>query len=163
MKPRARSVYFSIFMSHSLSLPLRPREARVEASSLGFRPVTLTFLNAPSGCVAGFNPRLEADVGRGIWKRKGPLHEFVRGGAFARNRLRNRDVLQLGLHRRYLPLSGQGPVSRTPATGRPRRRPDPSRRPPLRHRKRSQRLRSRRPGVAAEEPLPDADAQRAPG
>jgi hypothetical protein len=40
-------VYFSIFIVASLSLPLSP-EGTAAASSLGFRPAALTFLNQPA-------------------------------------------------------------------------------------------------------------------
>ena len=68
--------------------------------------------------------RLEANVGRGYWKRKGPLHKFVHSGAKARNSLRKPDVPH---HRRPLPLSRQGPHPGRPSDGRFWRSDRPSR------------------------------------
>ena len=88
MKPRARSVYFSIFIRISLSLPLSP-EGTVTASSLGFRAAASTFLNQPAVGSADGRAGLAANVGRGLSKRKRRLHKFVCGGASVRNLLRN--------------------------------------------------------------------------
>src|SRR5712671_5372479 len=78
IKPRARSVYFSIFIAISLSLPLRP-EGTDTASSLGFRAAVLTFLNQPAGLSPALH-RLGPNVGSGFAKRKRRLHKFVCGG-----------------------------------------------------------------------------------
>src|SRR3981189_3361666 len=148
MKPRARSVYFSIFMVHSLGLPLRPAGTDT-ASSLGFRKATLTSLNQPAVSSPPFSPAsgrcgklvpvAEEAVSqiRARWRPppESPKKPDARHPARA--------------NRQPLSLSRQRPVAGATAFGRAKRRPDASGRPSLCDRERPQRLRSDGAGVDA--------------
>src|SRR5450432_612765 len=138
MKPRARSVYFSIFMGY-FPQPAAPPRKHGFGIFIGFPSTALTLLNRPAVCRrhgTGLGQMWEgiaeteeaASQIRVRWRpgRESPKKPDVRHPARA--------------DRQHLSLSGQGPLAGTAARRRAQRRPDASRRSPLRHRKRAQRL-----------------------
>src|SRR6266516_3339116 len=130
---------------------------------IGFAPAALTFLNRQ----AVSSPTLPTTSG----KCGSRIPETEEAASQIRARWRPPSESLNKPHvphparadRQPLSLSRQGPLSGAAATRRAARRRDASGRPPLRHRKRPQRLRSLSASVDAEILFPDADARRAVG
>src|SRR6185437_8601973 len=81
----ARCIFqYSFYFPQPAAPPLRHRHSIF----IGFPLAALTLLNRPRSVAD--RSRLEADVGRGLRKRKRQLHKFVCGGFLPRNLLRNR-------------------------------------------------------------------------
>src|SRR3954470_23748033 len=127
----------------------------ITASSLGIRGTALIFLNRPR-VVALFSGLMQMWAWRGKTEEAcSQIRERWRKKRESLNKPHGHDLRP---DRRDLPLPRQRPA---PGTAWPRRaqaRPDAAGRPPLRHRKRSLRLRPGGPKVAAETALSDADA-----
>jgi MOSC domain-containing protein len=76
-----------MFISHSLSLPLRPEKARTR--HLHWVSTGRVDIRQPAAIEPAWRPTYELHVGKGPQKRKSLLHNFVTGGDQLRNPLNN--------------------------------------------------------------------------
>src|SRR5438309_1859786 len=133
MKPRARSVYFSIFIV-CFPQPAAPPLRHGYSIFIGFPPIALTFLNR-SAVVAIIFQALRK-CGHRVPKTEEADWQFQHGSGTGWNLLKKPDVAsKASSDHRNLPLSRQRAHAGTAAARGPQPRPDPAFRPPLCHRK----------------------------